>query len=68
MKQQFVYDPLISKRQQYLLATQVCTHDLVLSYINLTFCFVAGSRSLKNRSFLASSTGRHYTHAFPQMM
>lgn len=25
MKEQFVYDPLISKRQQYLLATQVCT-------------------------------------------
>jgi len=24
MKDQFVYDPLISKRQQYLLATQVC--------------------------------------------
>jgi len=24
MKEQFVYDPLISKRQQYLLATQVC--------------------------------------------
>lgn len=23
MKKQFVYDPLISKRQQYLLATQV---------------------------------------------
>lgn len=23
MKEQFVYDPLISKRQQYLLATQV---------------------------------------------
>jgi hypothetical protein len=24
MKAQFVYDPLISKRQQFLLATQVC--------------------------------------------
>ncbi len=24
MKQQHVYDPLISKRQQFLLATQVC--------------------------------------------
>ena len=24
MKQQYVYDPLISKRQQFLLATQVC--------------------------------------------
>jgi T-complex protein 1 subunit epsilon len=30
MKEQFVYDPLISKRQQYLLATQVRTH-MVLS-------------------------------------
>jgi T-complex protein 1 subunit epsilon len=31
MKEQFVYDPLISKRQQYLLATQVrwnVLHDL----------------------------------------
>jgi len=28
MKEQFVYDPLISKRQQYLLATQVGTHYL----------------------------------------
>ena len=26
MKEQFVYDPLISKRQQYLLATQVGTY------------------------------------------
>lgn len=28
MKKQFVYDPLISKRQQYLLATQVRLHIL----------------------------------------
>jgi hypothetical protein len=26
MKKQFVYDPLISKRQQYLLATQVTSY------------------------------------------
>jgi hypothetical protein len=30
MKKQFVYDPLISKRQQYLLATQVCISIFVL--------------------------------------
>lgn len=30
MKKQFVYDPLISKRQQYLLATQVCLSFLFL--------------------------------------
>lgn len=30
MKEQFVYDPLISKRQQYLLATQVCISIYVL--------------------------------------
>jgi hypothetical protein len=48
-----VYDPLISKRQQYLLATQVCTCVFVLlASMNLTFCFVAGSRSLKNRQVL----------------
>lgn len=29
MKEQFVYDPLISKRQQYLLATQVRVHRFV---------------------------------------
>jgi hypothetical protein len=29
MKKQFVYDPLISKRQQYLLATQVSTASVV---------------------------------------
>jgi hypothetical protein len=28
MKEQFVYDPLISKRQQYLLATQVRVNDI----------------------------------------
>jgi hypothetical protein len=30
MKEQFVYDPLIAKRQQYLLATQVCAQCVVL--------------------------------------
>jgi len=30
MKKQFVYDPLISKRQQYLLATQVRIYIFVL--------------------------------------
>ncbi|KAH9068377.1 TCP-1/cpn60 chaperonin family-domain-containing protein [Lactarius deliciosus] len=39
---QFVYDPLISKRQQYLLATQV------LGFTSLGFA--AGPRSLKDRS------------------
>ena len=33
MKRQFVYDPLISKRQQYLLATQVRYHFLFLLFI-----------------------------------
>ncbi|KAJ2935250.1 hypothetical protein H1R20_g1844, partial [Candolleomyces eurysporus] len=33
MKQQFVYDPLISKRQQYLLATQVRTNDILISLV-----------------------------------
>ncbi len=51
MKKQFVYDPLISKRQQYLLATQVRT-PIFCSFWSLEFTsyFVAGSRSLKNRS------------------
>ena len=31
MKEQFVYDPLISKRQQYLLATQVRVDIAVFS-------------------------------------
>jgi len=52
MKKQFVYDPLISKRQQYLLATQVCTPIFVLWSLDLTFGFVVGSRGLKNRSVL----------------
>lgn len=30
MKEQFVYDPLISKRQQYLLATQVRQTSLLV--------------------------------------
>ena len=51
MKKQFVYDPLISKRQQYLLATQVCISiDFVVPLSLHYACFVAGSRSLKNRS------------------
>ena len=52
MKKQFVYDPLISKRQQYLLATQVCTPIFLLWSLDLTLGFVAGSRGLKNRSVL----------------
>ncbi|EEB95344.1 hypothetical protein MPER_05697 [Moniliophthora perniciosa FA553] len=32
MKKQFVYDPLISKRQQYLLATQILCGLMALSY------------------------------------
>ena len=54
MKEQFVYDPLISKRQQYLLATQVCISAFVLWSLELTFCFVVGPRSLKNRSVLGA--------------
>ena len=41
MKRQFVYDPLISKRQQYLLATQVRTllfPALCIKFI-LMICF-----------------------------
>ena len=33
----FVYDPLISKRQQYLLATQVRANDIL--YVNLAHDF-----------------------------
>jgi hypothetical protein len=47
-----VYDPLISKRQQYLLATQVRISIDPLGFFELTLCFVAGSRSLENRSVL----------------
>lgn len=36
MKDQFVYDPLISKRQQYLLATQVC----VPPYVPYIYCLL----------------------------
>lgn len=36
MKKQFVYDPLISKRQQYLLATQVRFPLLVTHTFRLT--------------------------------
>ena len=41
MKKQFVYDPLISKRQQYLLATQVCHFFFPPSFqlrISLSLC------------------------------
>jgi T-complex protein 1 subunit epsilon len=54
MKKQFVYDPLISKRQQYLLATQVCISIDLWVFLELTYCLVAGSRSLKNRSVLGT--------------
>ena len=55
MKKQFVYDPLISKRQQYLLATQVCIYRyLCCSFLELMFDFVACSRRLKNRSVLGA--------------
>lgn len=40
MKEQFVYDPLISKRQQYLLATQLVR--AVLKIGALLFLFIAG--------------------------
>jgi T-complex protein 1 subunit epsilon len=50
MKEQFVYDPLISKRQQYLLATQVCIDLFILLPVEFTFGFAAGSCSLENRS------------------
>jgi hypothetical protein len=36
MKEQFVYDPLISKRQQYLLATQVRVDFVVFPAVKLT--------------------------------
>jgi hypothetical protein len=36
MKKQFVYDPLVSKRQQYLLATQVCDNKSPLADLLLT--------------------------------
>lgn len=35
MKKQFVYDPLISKRQQYLLATQVCISCIRYIVLNI---------------------------------
>jgi len=37
MKKQFVYDPLISKRQQYLLATQVSLSVGIESNLELIF-------------------------------
>ncbi len=44
MKEQFVYDPLISKRQQYLLATQVSS-CILFCYKLLTY----GDYSLSER-------------------
>ena len=54
MKKQFVNDPLISKRQQYLLATQVRMHlsQIILSRTHLAFITVARPCSAKNRSVL----------------
>lgn len=42
MKKQFVYDPLISKRQQYLLATQVSVlpSPLVCPLLSITLTFI----------------------------
>jgi T-complex protein 1 subunit epsilon len=45
MKKRFIYDPLISKRQQYLLATQVGLHFLNLP---CTQSFAACSCGTKN--------------------
>lgn len=38
MKKQNVYDPLISKRQQYLLATQVCVPSAFLFTQRIDVC------------------------------
>jgi len=38
MKEQFVYDPLISKRQQYLLATQLVRAVLKIGEFMQTTC------------------------------
>ena len=37
MKEQFVYDPLVSKRQQYLLATQLVRAVLKIGELSPTF-------------------------------
>lgn len=47
MKKQFVYDPLISKRQQYLLATQVRLFDM-FRLSNTYYISLACSCSTKN--------------------
>jgi hypothetical protein len=51
-----VYDPLISKRQQYLLATQVRV-DIVVFLVSQVYSlgFVAGPRGLKDRFVLCFS-------------
>lgn len=50
MKEQFVYDPLISKRQQYLLATQVCHALFLLVYPPCLLTLRSGYYSLCVRS------------------
>ena len=57
MKRQFVYDPLISKRQQYLLATQVRVSAIVAGFhrrYGLTYnsFFLAGQGNFENRFVL----------------
>jgi hypothetical protein len=51
MKKQFVYDPLISKRQQYLLATQVCLVCSILTRLlaHPATRVIAGARCSQNR-------------------
>jgi hypothetical protein len=41
MKKQFVYDPLISKRQQYLLATQLVRAVLKIGRLHILLCYSA---------------------------
>lgn len=57
MKRQFVYDPLISKRQQYLLATQVCYQIFspciaVAHEYHVFITRVVGACGAQNRSVL----------------
>jgi len=49
MKKQFVYDPLISKRQQYLLATQVSLIGSIELCLELTLSCTARARGAENR-------------------
>ena len=59
MKDQFVYDPLISKRQQYLLATQVCVPPTSEPFhlLNQRLCFKLVRAVLKIGGF-------HFAHCF----